>query len=213
MGNTMVAFFMIHSNRSKKAFEALIQDWSGILVSDGYGVYVKWVGLRQTCLAHLIRQAKALSERKDAEIIKCGTWTHEELKRLCHMAKAPPSVGEWNMFYARFIRLVSKYSDRQDDAGKLTRRLVQEMDHLWLFLKKAGVEPTNNHAERLLRFAVLWRKASFGTASEKGDRWTERILSLRQTCRLRGKRIFPVLVDAMTAFFSGVSPDIAWIQG
>ena len=212
MGNTMVAFFMIHSNRSKKAFEALIQDWSGILVSDGYGVYVKWVGLRQTCLAHLIRQAKALSERKDAEIVKCGTWTHEELKRLCHMAKAPPSVGEWNMFYARFIRLVSKYFDRQDDTGKLTRRLVQEMDHLWLFLKEAGVEPTNNHAERLLRFAVLWRKASFGTASEKGDRWAERILSLRQTCRLRGKRIFPVLVDAMTAFFSGVSPDIAWIQ-
>jgi len=38
MGNTLVAFFMIHSNRSKKAFEALIQDWSGILASDGYGV-------------------------------------------------------------------------------------------------------------------------------------------------------------------------------
>ena len=36
MGNTMVAFFMIHSNRSKKAFEALTQDWSGILVSDGW---------------------------------------------------------------------------------------------------------------------------------------------------------------------------------
>ena len=212
MGNTMVAFFMIHSNRSKKAFEALTQDWSGILVSDGYGVYVKWVGLRQTCLAHLIRQAKSLSERKDAEIAKCGTWTHEELKRLCHMAKAPPSVGEWNMFYARFIRLVSKYSDRQDDAGKLSRRLVQEMEHLWLFLKEAGVEPTNNHAERLLRFAVLLRKVSFGTANEKGDRWTERILSLRQTCRLRGKRIFPVLVDAMVAFFNSSSPEIAWIR-
>ena len=105
------------------------------------------------------------------------------------------------MFYARFIRLIRKYSDRQDDAGKLTRRLVQEMEHLWLFLKEAGVEPTNNHAERLLRFAVLLRKVSFGTANEKGDRWTERILSLRQTCRLRGKRIFPVLVDDMVAFF------------
>jgi len=212
IGNTMVAFFMIHRNRSKKAFEALIQDWSGILVSDGYGVYVKWVGLRQTCLAHLIRQAKGLSERKDVEIAKCGVWTHKELKRLCHMAKAPPTVGEWNMFYARFIRLVSKYSGRQDDAGKLTRRLVEEMDHLWLFLKEAGVAPTNNHAERLLRFAVLWRKASFGTASEKGDRWAERILSLRQTCRLRGRRIFPVLVDAMAAFFNGAFPDIAWIH-
>ena len=129
------------------------------------------------------------------------------------MANAPPTVGEWNMFYARFIRLVSSYVDRQDDAGKLTRRLVDEMDHLWLFLKEAGVSPTNNHAERLLRFAVLWRKASFGTASEKGDRWVERILSLRHTCRLRGKRIFPVLVDAIAASFTGAKPDIDWIHG
>ncbi len=128
------------------------------------------------------------------------------------MAKAPPTFGEWNMFYARFIRLVSKYSDRPDDAGKLTRRLLDERDHLWLFLKEAGVAPTNNHAQRLLRFAVLWRKASFGTVSAKGGRWAERILPLCQTCRLRGKRIFPVLVDARTAFFAGSCPETVWIQ-
>ncbi len=125
------------------------------------------------------------------------------------MATAPPTVGEWNMFHVRFIRLVSKYSDRPGDAGKLTRRLIDERDHLCLFLKEAGVAPTNNHAQRLLRFAVLWRKASFGTVSEKGGRWAERILSLCQTCRLRGKRIFPILVDAMTAFFAGSCSETA----
>ena len=52
MTNTAVAFFMIHPNRSKEAFEALIKDWKGILVSDGYGVYQKWMSGRQTCLAH-----------------------------------------------------------------------------------------------------------------------------------------------------------------
>jgi transposase len=31
----------------------------GILVSDGYGVYQDWVNHRQTCLAHLIRSARA----------------------------------------------------------------------------------------------------------------------------------------------------------
>ena len=58
MASATVAFFMIHPKRSKEAFEALIKDWVGILVSDGYGVYKKWVGSRQTCLAHLIRKAK-----------------------------------------------------------------------------------------------------------------------------------------------------------
>jgi len=79
MANSMVAFFMIHSHRSKEAFEQLVQDWVGILVSDGYGVYRKWVGMRQTCLAHLIRKAKALSESKDAEISRFGKWAHAEL--------------------------------------------------------------------------------------------------------------------------------------
>ncbi|MBF0549385.1 MAG: transposase, partial [Deltaproteobacteria bacterium] len=40
------ALFMLHSRRSGEAFKALIQDWTGILISDGYGVYRNWVGQR-----------------------------------------------------------------------------------------------------------------------------------------------------------------------
>jgi transposase len=64
---------------------------------------------------------------------------------------------------------------------------------LWTFVVEEGVEPTNNRAERALRFAVLWRKMMHGTYNEKGDRWVERMLSLRETCRLRGIPTFPVL--------------------
>ena len=212
MANTTVAFFMIHPKRSKKAFEALIKDWMGILVSDGYGVYRKWVGERQTCLAHLIRKATELSESKNPDIAKCGKWSKAELQRLCHMAHSPPTVGEWNMFYARLIRLISIYEDRKDDAGRFARRLLREMENLWTFLVEEGVSPTNNHAERMLRFAVIWRKRSYGTRSEKGDRWVERILSVKQTCRIRSKKTFPVLVDAMRAYFKEQTPDLAWIS-
>ena len=50
-----------------------------------------------------------------------------------------------------------------------------------------------------------------GTYNAKGDRWVERILSLRETCRLRGKPTFPVLVDAVTCYFNGQQPDVSWI--
>ncbi len=212
MANATVAFFMIHPKRSKKAFEALIEDWMGILVSDGYGVYQKWAGERQTRLAHLIRKATELSESKDPDIAKCGKWSKAELQRLCHMAHSPPTVGQWNTFYARLIRLISIYEDRKDDAGRFARRLLREIESLWTFLAEEGVDPTNNHAERMLRFAVLWRKRSYGTRSEKGDRWVERILSVRQTCRIRSKKTFPVLVDAMNAYFKEQTPDLAWIS-
>lgn len=212
MANSTVAFFMIHANRSRKAFEALIQDWQGILVSDGYGVYCKWVGQRQSCLAHLIRKARELSQRKDPEIARFGNWALAELQRLCHMAHGPPTIGEWGAFYARFIRLITLHRDRKDAAGKFALRLHREIDSLWLFLEIAGVTPTNNHAERMLRFAVLWRKRSQGTASEKGNRWVERILSLRQTCRLHSRNLFPTLVEAIRVHFSGHDSDLAWIS-
>ena len=188
MANQAVAFFMIHPNRSKEVFEALIKDWTGILASDGYGVYQKWVGQRQTCLAHLIRKVTELKESVNPDIAKCGKWAKAELQRLCKMANSPPTQGQWNAFYARLVRLISIYEDRQDNAGRFARRLLREIEHLWTFLVEEGVAPTNNHAEQMLRFAVLWRKRSYGTRSEKGNRWVERILSLRQTCRLRNKK-------------------------
>lgn len=124
------------------------------------------------------------------------------------MAHSPPTVR--NTFYARLIRLISIYEDRKDDAVRFPRRLLAEMDNLWTFFAEEGVAPTNNQAEHMLRFAVLWRKRSYSTCSEKGDRWVERILSVRQACRIRSKKTFPVLVDAMDAYFKEQTPDLAW---
>lgn len=212
MASDTVAFYMIHSHRSKEAFAALIDDWAGILVSDGYGVYRNWVQARQTCLAHLIRSARGLAARDNPDLAACGTWALAELQRLCHMATAPPTGGEWRAWYARLCKLIDQYHDRQDEAGKFARRLLREMDSLWVFLAQQGVEPTNNRAERALRFGVLWRKRSLGTASAKGNHWVERILSLKETCRLHARATYTVLVDAITRFFHGQQPDLAWIN-
>jgi transposase len=100
MANTTVAYFMIHPNRSKEAFLALIDGRAGILVSDGYGLYKNWINLRQTCLAHLIRTAKGLSERKDTETASFGKKTMNEIRRLCKMAHAPPAEKQLRAFYA-----------------------------------------------------------------------------------------------------------------
>ena len=212
MVSDTAAFYLIHPHRSKEAFAALIDDWAGILVSDGYGVYQNWVQARQTCLAHLIRTARSLAERQNAALAACGAWALAELQRLCHMATAPPTGGEWRAWYARLCKLIEQYHDRQDDAGRFARRLLREMDSLWVFLAQSGVDPTNNRAERALRFGVLWRKRSLGTASAKGNRWVERILSLKETCRLHARATYAVLVDAVSSFFQGQPPDLSWLN-
>ena len=213
MVNHAVAFFMVHANRSKQAFDQLVDNWKGILVSDNYGVYVSWVNSRQTCLAHYIRKAKALTERKDESVIRFGENVRKHLRQLCHWAKAPPSEKQWTTFYSEFLLNLLLFEGADDDAGRLARSLLGEIDSLWVFLEENGVDPTNNRAERALRFGVLWRKRSNGTQSDKGNRWVERILSVRQTCRIKKLPLFPVLVNSIDSYFKEQQPDFDWLKG
>jgi len=59
-----------------------------------------------------------------------------------------------------------------------------------------GAEPTNNGAERALRPAVLWRKGSFGSDSEDGSRFAERLLTVVASCRQQGRPLVGFLLAA-----------------
>src|SRR5262252_6859021 len=80
------------------------------------------------------------------------------------------------------------------------------------FCSRGGGSDPSIDCNRALRFGGLWRKRSLGTASDKGNRWVERILSLRETCRLQAKSTYTVLVEAMTSLFHGQPPDLSWIN-
>ena len=69
----------------------------------------------------------------------------------------------------------------------------------WTFVRREGVEPTNNLAEWILRSLVLRRKISFGCHSEKGFRFVERVLTVTQTLKLQGKAVFQFLCNAIAA--------------
>jgi len=211
MVNRTAAYFMIHKNRSKEAFLALIQNWEGILISDNYSTYQKWANLRQTCLAHLIRKAKGLAERKDPAVSQFGKQITMDLQLLCHWAKEVPDGQEWRHFYKRFTDLIFHHQTSEGEVGALARSLIRQIESLWLFLDIEGIEPTNNIAERALRYGVLWRKRSKGTQSSKGNRWVERILSFKQTCSIRSLDSFPILVKLMDSYFKEQEPDLSWI--
>ena len=57
----------------------------------------------------------------------------------------------------------------------------------------AGVEPTNNAAERALRRAVLWRRKSFGTQSASGSRFAGRALTAVASLRQQGRDVLEYL--------------------
>jgi transposase len=79
------------------------------------------------------------------------------------------------------------------------KRIIAESQHLWTFVDHEGVEPTNNTSERQVRHGVMWRRVSFGTQSEVGSRFVERILTVNATCRQQGRNTLDYLTEAFTA--------------
>lgn len=83
------------------------------------------------------------------------------------------------------------------------RNLLKRWPALWTFSEVDGVEPTNNHAERGLRGAVIYRKLSLGSQSEEGEVTSARLLSASVTCRLQGRSLFAYLSDVLAAKIRG----------
>lgn len=92
------------------------------------------------------------------------------------------------------------------DQAKTRRTCENLLKHevsLWTFVREEGVEPTNNNAERPLRRAVMWRRKSFGTQSESGSRFVERILTVVTSLRQQGRDVLEYLTSACGSLSGG----------
>jgi transposase len=97
---------------------------------------------------------------------------------------------------ARLGRLLRRGRSNRDQKAALCRQLQKRWPALWAFARVDGVEPTNNVAERALRPAALWRKGSFGSDSETGSRFVERLPTVVETYRQQGRPLLDFLVAA-----------------
>ena len=95
--------------------------------------------------------------------------------------------------------------------AKYCANVLRFEESLWTFVRREGLELTNNLAERILRSLVLWRKISVGCDSEKGFRFVEPVLTVTQTLNLQSKVVFQFVCDAVTALRNGKTvPSLAW---
>jgi transposase len=101
------------------------------------------------------------------------------------------------------LRVLLEHAARKSTKTKYHRlfanNLLKRWPALWSFTLVDGVEPTNNHAERGLRGAVIYRKLSLGSQSDQGERTIERPLSASLTCRLRKQSLSTYLTHVLTA--------------
>ena len=85
----------------------------------------------------------------------------------------------------------------------MAREMLRFEKCLWTFVDVPGLEPTNNFGERCIRHAVMYRKTSFGTQSEEGSRFVERIFTATTTLKLQGREVLVFLTETLAAHRRG----------
>lgn len=105
--------------------------------------------------------------------------------------------------YKPIIRSYAAKRARNKRCRGMAHNLLKVWPALWTFAGHDKVEPTNNHAERGLRSAVIYRKLSLASQSEQGELRTSRLLSAHTTCRLQHRSLFAYLTNAITTHARG----------
>ena len=214
-----VTVFRLFQTRGAVGAASLLgADYAGIVGSDRYSAY-NWLDplKRQVCWAHLIRDFQALVERGGEsktigrllliqvkqmfawwQRVRDGTLTRADFQSAMQSIRKEVSAL---LHIGTFVKQV------------ITRRACQNIlkveQALWTFVDREGVEPTNNAAERALRRGVIWRRRSFGTQSENGSRFVERILTVVITLRQQKRDVLDYLTEACQARTRGcASPSL-----
>jgi transposase len=208
----LACFLVNHSRGAQVAKQLLGEAFAGFLVSDRWSAYA-WVDVkrRQLCWAHLIRQFVGFQEfgGEAAEFGRALEAMAKEMFALWHRVRdGTLSRSAFRRQMEPIERAIVAYLRAcgrlpvAKVAGRAREILVLETA-LWTFVSHEGIEPTNNHAERLVRHGVLWRKSSFGTDSEAGSRFVERILTTVATLRLQKRNVLDYVEQACRAALIG----------
>lgn len=215
IATTMATVFKILANGKSDTLAPLFGDKRGILVSDRATALNFWaMERRQVCWAHLLRKGIAFSERAGPagaigrelldymgimfaywDDLKRGELTREDFRE--HMAPLRTQIEA--ALHRAVVAKIAGVSGSCED-------ILAHAAALWTFVDRDDVEPTNNHAERELRAFVLWRKRSFGTQSDRGNVFAERLMTVAHTARKQNKNVLAFLTACCTAAVDGEQP-------
>jgi transposase len=207
------AILAITDSRHEDHARALLGDSHAIVTSDRWWAYNHLpVTRRQVCWSHLQRDFQAHAEGSGAEheLGQVGLEICDELffawEAFQHTRDRRQLTRVIRRLQRRLKPTLCTYSSKKPRYKRtrgLARNLLKLWPALWTFTTTKRVTPTNNHAERGLRSAVIYRKLSLGSQSADGETRIARLLSAHTTCRLQARSLFQYLAQALTQHAHG----------
>lgn len=207
-------FFEIKAHRSTIAFQEVFGSFKGGLTTDRYAAYNAHGGPQQLCWSHTDRDFEKIAGREGfdkwvgEELLKCksivfdlwhsfkaGQIRRDEL--ICRIEAGPKADLKL------LLKIGAVHEESQSKTKATCRDFFFRYESLWVFVYTENVEPTNNAAERSLRFGVIWRKLSYGSQSEVGERFVERVMTVAMTLKLRAENTLEYFTQCFKALIRG----------
>jgi transposase len=175
--------------------EMLGQEFGGILVSDGLASYNPLPYLKGRCLGHILARIRKLEAAVPSrylinlQTLKCllkeaiDLWRREEVLTVLGYDRR---VKELENRLDDWIKL--NKPSRQAELARLASHLQKHRPEWLMCLYDPLVPPTNNHAERMIRPAVITRKLGGCNKTSAGAKVHSVLASLLVSCRQQGKR-------------------------
>ena len=217
-----VLFKIDKSRGSKVLIDVLGEQFKGVIGSDYFSAYRKYMKdfhvLIQFCIAHLIRDLRFLVGLPDAETREYGRKLLDAVKemfRVIHdrdnMSKCAfkAALEESRRTIIRIgcrdapSRLGKDGKEEKREAQNMAERFRKHGDAYFQFITTPAIGPTNNAAERALRFIVMDRHVTQGTRSAQGRQANERLRRVIGACLLQGPSAFEFILTAVKAYFHG----------
>ena len=203
--------YQIVVKRDHKTLKEIFKGFTGILGSDRASTYSFHKGLKQACLAHVDRLFQRFVDRgeKSREVGKLCQGEMDRLWASWHelCAQKIDKAGFRQKIWPIRARLARHLQQGEGCGHSRTQRscsrLLRKFKELWTFVSNPEIEPTNNAAERALRMLVMLRRVCFGSKTEKGLRFVERILTVVETCRKRNHNAWQFVTSCIQARLSG----------
>jgi transposase len=204
--NRHYTLFHVDKSRGSKVVKKLLGEvFGGTLHTDFYSVYGGIDCEKQKCLVHLLRELKQTSE-KDATFAKGPLCRRLKrlIKEMLALKKRKAEMAEaayeqrGRRLEARLKELAeASYAD--EHSRRIANRLKRHANELTPFLWADAVTADNNLAERGLRPAVILRKVTGGSRSERGAKATATLMSITRTLRQQELPMLETFKDILMA--------------
>jgi transposase len=210
--SSMASMIKLEASRGKKVLvNSIFGADDATIITDRYSAYNYFnKDNRQVCWSHLARDFERFAGSSNRDVKAIGEYLKQTASELFALSKALAEEKIDNLRFLRRARVLRKrnyqylkdmmYLRDAEHASRIAKNMLKSENMMWKFLDDpANIPLTNNQAEQIIRHYVTYRKNSYFTWSERGNRYLERIISLYLTCRQQNKNPYQHLYNLVAA--------------